>query len=225
MITENQSATETPDSAAIFACALSLWQASQERAVQEKLNLSECYNGMEQFMREVMRIANQFEGWACLHINFNEMNDVWPYLLEDRFGDACLAVLSPNGLAHFDDSVCLEIGMRLRLPVKLDGTLPIPIDVRAPNPVAQSPFRELRILTVGDSIEDGDPTPYSSDDEPFDEEFGSPYFGLYGEGGDGKLEHIADRGTYSEALSLAQKLAPGITFPIAPTFAARRTPE
>ena len=87
-----------------------------------------------------------------------------------------------------------------------------------PNPVSESPFRELRILTVRDSIEDGDPTPYFADDEPFDEEFGTPYFGLFGVGGEGTLEHIADRKTYSEALSLAQNLAPGVALPSAPTF-------
>ncbi len=218
--TEFESAAVLPDPAAVFASALSLWQASQQRAGKENLNLSECYNGMDQFMREIMRIANQFEAWACLHIEFNELDDVWSYLLEDKFGEACLAVLFLGGLAHFDDSVCLLVAVRLRLPVKLDDTLPIPIDVRAPNPVSQSPFRELRILTMRDSIEDGDPTPYSSDDEPFDEQFGDTYFRLYGVGGDGTLEHIADRSTYSEALGLAQKLAPGVAFPSAPFFVA-----
>jgi len=71
---------------------------------------------------------------------------------------------------------------------------------------------------VRNSIEDGDATPYTLDDEPFDGDFGSPYFGLYGVDGDGRLEHIADRGTYSEALRLAQKIAPGVTFPSAPIF-------
>jgi len=218
MSIETESATVLPDPAAVFASALSLWQASQKRAGDEKLNLSECYNGMDQFMREIMRIANQFEAWACLHIDFNELDDVWPYILEDRFGEVCLAVLLPSALAQFDDTDCWRVALRLRLPVMSDDTLPIPIDVTAPNPVSQSPFRELRIQTVRDSIEYGDPTPYSSDDEPCDEQFGSPYFGLYGVGGDGKIEHIADRGTYSEALSLAQKIAPGVTFPRAPIF-------
>jgi hypothetical protein len=74
------------------------------------------------------------------------------------------------------------------------------------------------IQTIRDSLEDGDATPYSADDEPFDEEFGKPYFGLYGVGEDGKLEYIVDRRTYSEILSLVQKLAPGVMFPAAPIF-------
>jgi hypothetical protein len=220
MSNETPSALEPPDPAAIFACALSLWQASQTWAVQRKLNLSEGYNGMDQFMREVMRVANLFEAWASAHISFDQLNDVWPYLLEDKFGETCLMELLPGELAQFNDSVCLRLALRLRLPVMLDDTLPIPINVSAPNPVSESPFRELRILTLRDSIEDGDPTPYTSDDEPFDEEFGRPYFGLYGVDGNGKIEHIADRRTYSEALMLAHKLAPGVAFPLAPTFVA-----
>jgi len=215
MNTETKSATVLPDPAAIFASALSLWQTSQNRAGEENLDLGECYNGMDQFMREIMRIANQFEAWACRHIDFNQLDDVWSYLLEDKFGKAFSAVLPPSALAQFDDSDCLRIAMRLRLPVMLDNVLPIPIAVSAPKPVPQSLFRELRILTVRNSIED---------DEPFDGEYGSPYFGLYGVGGDGKLEHIADRGTYSEAVSLAHKIAPGVSFPSAPVFVAPERP-
>jgi len=225
MTTGTESATVLPDPAAIFASALSLRQACQKRIVgEEKLNLSECYNGMDQFMRELMRVANQFEAWACLHVDFNELDHVWPYLLEDRFGETCLAVLLPTALAQFDDSDCLRVAMRLRLPIILDDKLPVPVEVVALNPVPGSSFREFKIQTVRDAIEDSDPNPYSADDEPFDEEFGRPYFGLYGVGDDGKLEHIADRRTYSEALRLAQKLAPGVAFPTTPTFVSAPPP-
>jgi hypothetical protein len=224
MTTETESATVLPDPAAVFASALALWQACQKRAGEEKLNLSECYNGMDEFMRKLMRVANQFESWASLHINFDELNDVWPYLLEDKFGETCLAILSPGALAQFDESDCLRVAMSLRLPVILDDKLPVPVDVTALNPVSGSLFREFRIQTVRDSIEDGDSNPYSVDDEPFDEEFGRPYFGLYGVGADGKLEHIADRKTYSEAVRLAEKLAPGVAFPNSPTIVSRPAP-
>jgi hypothetical protein len=219
MTTETESATVLPDPAAVFASALSLWQACRKHAADTaKLNPSECYNGMDQFMRELMRVGDQFEAWACSHVDFKELDDVWPYLLEDKFGETCLAVLSPGALARFDDSDCLRVAIRLRLPVILDDKLPVPIDLSAHNPVSGPGFRAFRIQTVRDSVEDGDPTPYTADDEPFDEEFGHPYFGLYGVGEDGKLEHIADRRTYAEALSLAQKLAPGVAFPTVPTF-------
>ncbi len=152
------------------------------------------------------------------------MNDVWPYLLEDKFGETCLAIFSPGNLAQFDDSDCLRVAMSMRLPVILDDKLPVPIDVTALNPASGSPFRKFRIQTVRDSIEDGDTKPYSVDDEPFDEEFGRPYFGLYGVGDGGKVEHIADRKTYSEAVRLAEKLAPGVAFPNSPTFVSRPAP-
>jgi|CZKV01.1.fsa_nt_gi hypothetical protein len=222
MKNEIESATIVPDPAAVFASALSLWQICQKHAASDaKLNLSECYNGMDQFMRELMRVANQFETWACMHVDFNETSDVWPYLLEDKFGEACLAVLSPDSLAQFDDSDCLRVAMQLRLPIKLDDRLPIPIDVRSPNPTPASAFREFRILTMRNLIEDGDAVPFTADDEPFDDEFGHPYFGLYGVDKDGLLEHVADRKTYSEAARLAEKLAPGVEFPDSPTFVSR----
>jgi hypothetical protein len=214
-----ESAATFPDPAAVFASALSLWEVCQKSAVADsKLNLSECYNGMDQFMRELMRIANQFETWACQHIDFNELNDIWPYLLEDKFGETCLAVLSPSILMQFDDSDCLRVAIHLELPVILDDKLPIPIDVRAANPMLESPFRAFRIQTIRDFLEDGDAVPYTAGDEPFDDEFGKPYFGFYGVGEDGKLEHIADRQTYAEALSLARKIAPGVLFPAVPIF-------
>ena len=224
MNTETASATDHSDPAAVFASALSLWQACHERAANEKdLNLSECFNGMDQFMREVMSIGSRFEEWACQHINFDEVNDVWPYLLEEKFGEACLALLVPSALAKFDETDCLCVALRLRLPVIHDDKLPIPVDVIAPNPIAGIGFREFRIQTVRNSLEDGDVVPFVTDDELFDEQFGKIYFGLYGVGEDGKLEHITDRKTYGEVLNLAQKLAPGIAFPNRPTFSPNRS--
>src|SRR4051794_8828878 len=117
-----------PDSAAVFACALSLWEACAKSAEQDRgLNLSECYNGMDQLMREVLRIGNEFESWAWEHVSFDNLDEVWPYMLGDRFGPACVEVLSPSGLADFNDNDCLRIALHLRLPIKLDDKLPIPI--------------------------------------------------------------------------------------------------
>ena len=224
MTNETESATVLPDPAAVFASALSLWEACQKQADEQKLNLSECYNGMDEFMREVMRVGNQFESWACSHIDFDETNDVWPYLLEDKFGDAFLALFPPSALAQFDETDCLSVAMHLRLPVILDDKLPVPVDVSAPNPIGGTGFRAFRIQTVRNSLDDGDVVPFVADDDPLDDEFGDRYFGLYGVGEDGKLEHIADRKTYGEVLNLAQKLAPGVAFPNSPTFVSRSAP-
>jgi len=216
MTTETDSAIELSDPAAVFACALSLWQASKKRAVDEKLNLSECFNGMDQFMREIMRIANQFESWSCLHIEFNELDEVWSYLLEDKFGETCLATVSLTALASFNDSDCLRVAMRLDLPIIFDDRLPIPVDITARNPVAGSAFKWFRIQTVRDGIENEDSSPYATGDDPFDEQYESPYFGLYGVREDSMLEFITSQPTYGKAVQLARKLAPGINLPDTP---------
>ena len=218
---------ETPesDSAAVFGAALSLWQACREAAARDpQLNLSECYNGMDEFMREMMRVANLFEAWACMHIAFEELADVWPYFMEDKFGAACLTVMLPGGLAQFDDSDCLRVALRLRLPVRPNASLRLPVDVAAQNPLVGAAFRAFRIQTVRDALDDGFTEPFTADDDPTDEEMGEPYFGLFGIGTDGLLEHIADRRTYTEAVTLAGKLAPGIEFPTVPFISPTSPP-
>lgn len=202
-----------PDSAAVFATALSLWKACQKHAAAKpELNFSEAYHGMDQFMREIMRVANQFEEWACRHIDFNKLDQTWPYLLADGFGDTCLQVLSPAYLTLFETDDCLRVALRLRLPVKWDTGLPVPVDVSVANPfyVPGSTFRAFRIQSVRDAIEGNDCVPFTVFDDPFDAAFGLPFFGFYGIGDDGLLEHIADRQTFPEAMRLARKL--GVDF-------------
>ncbi len=52
-------------------------------------------------------------------------------------------------------------------------------------------------MTVRDSRDDDFIEAFTVNDDPFDEEWGSPYFGFYGVEEDGLLELIADRSTYS----------------------------
>ncbi len=218
---ESQTETCSSDPAAVFACASSLWQELHRCAAREPaLNLSEAYNGLDQLMREVMRVGSAFEKWACAHIRFEEVTDVWPYVLQDQFGTACLGVLFPTTLAEFNEQDCLRVALRLRLPVIYDGKLPLPVDLRAKNPVLGSTFQEFQIQTVRDCDEDA-VAPFVLDDDPFDEEFSMPYFALYGVAVDGTLEHIADRRTYAEVVALVQRLAPGIAFPTVPTVGRR----
>src|SRR4051812_37146912 len=78
---------QEPDPAAVCACVLSLWQECKKAVKSDRrLNLSECYNGMDEFMRVLMRVATRFEAWACQHIVWGQLDDVWPSVLEDRFG-------------------------------------------------------------------------------------------------------------------------------------------
>ncbi len=199
------------DPAAVFAAALSLWQECQKHAETGKiLNLSESYNGHDEFMREIMRVATLFETWACQHIDFGELTQVWPYFLEAEFGKKCLSAMLPTGLADFDESDCLRVAMRMRLPVIHDGKLPLPVDLIVPNPAADSSFKQFRIQSVRNDIEGENTSPYTWDDEPYDANFDAPYFSLYGVGEDGLLENIADRRTCAEALNLARKIAPGV---------------
>lgn len=208
---------DPPDPAAIFAGALSLWTAAHELTTEsDRPNLSETYNGMDEFMRVVVRVATTFEAWACAHIDFDELDEVWPYMLEDKFGAACLEVMYPDKLNAIDDEACLEIAMRLRLPVRLTKGLPVPVDVRITNTVAGSGFAEYRIQTVRTSSDLESVEPYQMDDDPYDDNFSTPYFGVYGVDQHGMVEHIADRESYSDAVSLVTKLAPGAVFPTYP---------
>lgn len=207
------------DHAAVFGAAVSLWLAAKKRAATEPgINLSESYNGGDEFMRQVMRVATEFELWSCGHVIFEALDDVWPYLLEDEFGEACLSVMGGAGiLMRFDERDCLRVAAKLRLPLKTDAGLPVAVDVTAVNPVVGAAFRKFRIQTVRDSRDDDFIEAFTIDDDPFDEEWGAPYFGFYGiEDDDGLLEHIADRATYSDVIELAGKLAPGIAFPLHP---------
>lgn len=206
---------EQPDAAAVFACAKSLHDACLARADADPgLNLSEAYQGMDSFMREVMRVGEMFENWACRHVAFGNLTDVWPYLLEDRFGDACLETMDAGSLGSFDSDDCLRVAFKLRLPMWEDGSLPLPVCIEAINPLACAIFSRLRIQTIRAELgEDGGIAPFAADDDPFDENYGPPYFGIYGVLDDGRLEQIADRPTYQEARDLMADLLTGIEFP------------
>lgn len=206
----------TPDPAAIFAASLSLWEACKRRAAEDpNLNLSDCYAGMDGLMREVVRIATLFEEWACRHAEFRKLDDVWPYMLEDHFGKGVLAAFFPTGLEEFNERDCLRVALRLRVPLRLKSDLPFPVDFCVSNPIAGSGFKKLQIRSVWESHsdDDGEVMKMTYEDDPYDEEFTSPRYGLYGVQGDGLCEHIADRSSYLEAVALAEKLAPGVQFP------------
>lgn len=206
----------------MFAIAQSLWQALEEHAKRDlTFNPSESYQGIDQLMREIMRVAAEFETWACAHVDFGQLEVVWPYLLADRFGPACLELTGPAGLASFDAVDCLRMALLLRLPVQHDGHLLLPVDEVAPNQVAGSAFRKLRIQTFRQTTDDDPCVPFTVDDDPYDDEGTTVFFALHGIREDDTAEHIADRATYAELYDLACKLAPGVTFPAAPRIPYR----
>lgn len=202
------------DPAAIFACALSLWNECMRPSRNEgRINFSECYNGGDEFMRVLMRTGTRFEEWACAHVAFEHFDEVWPYLLEERFGTACAKVQGVEALDQFDDETCLRVALRLRLPLNLSTGLPVPVNVVAENPVAGSEFVRFRIQTVRFARESDVAEAFTLDGDPFDEEFGEPVYTLYGVFDDDTLEMIADRDTFADAVKLARQLAPGILLP------------
>ena len=206
---------ELPDAAAVFACALSLHGACMERAgTDPSFDISEAYHGGDEFLRQMMRVGNLFEAWACEHVAFENLADVWPYLLQDRFGGACLEVMDAGSFGQFDSNDCLRVAFRLRLPIRVDGLLPLPVCVETPNPLTGAEFQGFRIQTIRHELdEDGGVGVFSEDDDPFDENYGAPFYGVYGVRCDGSLEHIADRRSYQEARTLLAGLLPGIALP------------
>ena len=115
---------EQPDPAAVFACALSLWRECMRRSQSgQKVNLSECYNGGDEFMRVIMRAGTQFEKWACAHIEFGQLDNCWPYLLEERFGEACVALKDVTSLDEFCEKDCLSVALRLEAATSLRSTV------------------------------------------------------------------------------------------------------
>ncbi len=107
---------DAPDPAAVFAIASSLWHECHKHAPTNRmLNLSDAYSGIDGLMREVIRIATHFEQWSCLHVDFTQLTEPWPYYLQDNFGRECLSVLLPERLTDFNYHDCQRIAARLRL--------------------------------------------------------------------------------------------------------------
>ena len=202
------------DPAAVLACALSLQSAYLN--LQDKdpsFNISESYNGRDQFMREIMRVGELFEAWSAAHVHFDEFGEVWPYMLEEKFADACLKTIHPGALSSFDDADCFCTAIHLKLPLHGRNGLPIPVDLRRQNPLSASRFRFFQILSVRKHLGDNHIHPFSSMDDPADQSYGKIFYGLYGINGHGEAEHIADRHSYSDARSLAVALIPNLGFP------------
>lgn len=203
----------TPDPAAVFAAAHSLWETAHRLCrLDPALNLGKSYGGFDSFMRVLMQVATRFEEWCCSHIAFEAFTNVWPYYLHEQFGDACLERIDVRQLGEFDADDCLVIALAMRLPVRVDGALPIPVFVTAANPIPGSAFDRYRISSHRTHAVSGDAVPFEADDDPFDENFSPPFYRLSGITSGDVSEPISDRDTYAEALALARRIAPGIGF-------------
>jgi hypothetical protein len=99
---ENQHELHQPDPAAVAAMVLSINREAEE-AVKEnpKLSFSEAYHGADGFLREAMRVAQEFEQWACKNVDFDATEETWVYKMEDDFGKA--AVQQAGGVLKLSD--------------------------------------------------------------------------------------------------------------------------
>ena len=207
------------DPAAVFACAFALRRACLDLEESDpSFNVSELYNGFDQFLREIMRVGELFETWAIAHVLFEELEEVWPYLLEDRFAGACLTTRSPASLSSFDVSDCFSVALKLKLPLHGKNGLPIPIDLLRQNPLTSSRFRSYQIRSVREHMTDKEVHPFGPYDDPTDKSYGEIFYGLYGIEESGEAEHIADRSSYAEARSLAHAVVPRVGFPCQPVI-------
>ncbi|MFO1439643.1 MAG: hypothetical protein U1F81_15080 [Verrucomicrobiaceae bacterium] len=207
---------ETVDPAAVFACAVSLRDACEEVAGQQSLNLSEVFNGIDEFWRVMMRVGNRFEAWACENVAFDSLTEVWPYLLMERFGAACLDWMPLEDLEAFDDPDGVSVAMKMNVPLVYREGFGLPLDLMVPNPVAGSAFVHWRIQTVRWDAVVESMVPVRYGDDPHDADAEAVVVALYGIEADGRLEHVRDSETYAEARALAMKLAPGVAFPEVP---------
>jgi hypothetical protein len=111
--------TEQIDPAAAFAVALSLHDRGTQEDSKEE-NMSEAYQGFDEFMRQCMNVGNAFETWCCQHVDWEQgIDDVWPYYLESHFAKELLnAGFELDGLATLGPKDFLKIAAYLKLPVK-----------------------------------------------------------------------------------------------------------
>ncbi len=77
------------DPAAEFGAALAINEAylKVNSHLTGEPNLSDVYEGHDEFMRRVMTLARAFETWCCRHVDWKiGVDDCWAYFLEDRLG-------------------------------------------------------------------------------------------------------------------------------------------
>lgn len=105
-----------PDPAAVMGMVISL--DARASASDFKGNVSEAYKGADNFMRSCMAAAEFFEAWADEHVDFECLDEVWPYLLQEKFGEAAHSELGLLALESIDAPACERIARKLGLDLK-----------------------------------------------------------------------------------------------------------
>ena len=204
------------DPAAIFAASKSLWETCHEAASSSETNLSELFNGVDELMRECLRIATTFEEWACSHVCFEEITEVWPYFLEEQFGSVCLEHIPLEHLASFRRDDSFSVSLKLKIPLLHTKVMVLPLNIEVQNPNLDSEFKAIKIQTVHRLIESNSIEPFTKSKINELEHSNNPFYAIYGRDSKNLLIHISDQLCYENAHKLCQKLFPGINFPKTP---------
>jgi hypothetical protein len=110
--------TEISDPADIVAVIISLNDTARELSKSGNADISEAYQGVDQFMRETIRVAEQFEQWACSHVLFDDFGEVFPYFIEDKFGKALHELYGITCLRDINSDAFPKIAEHLHIPFK-----------------------------------------------------------------------------------------------------------
>ncbi len=213
MNTKEASNGSQADPAAIFAGALSIWNTCHEREARNPaLDLSDTFSGIDGLMRVSMAIATIFEEWSCRHVDFDRLEEWWPYKLESEMGEACLSLMELDALPAFDEKNALDLAVKLKLPLKAPAKGVAPLYIRASNPLQGARFRTIYIQSVREALDGSGVSPLAAGDSPADVGFGPPFYGIYGIDPEGYSEHIADRRTLDAAFEMVKGLIPGLQF-------------
>lgn len=108
---------ENIDPAAIWYATKSMvdWLGKQPKPDRD--DLVESHGGEDEFVRTVAHTATEFEKWACKHVDFHELEEIWPYWLEQHFGVLCNSeVMYSPGSADW----CEVIANLGNLPLRKD---------------------------------------------------------------------------------------------------------
>ncbi|MDZ4744186.1 MAG: hypothetical protein SGI98_12320 [Verrucomicrobiota bacterium] len=107
-----------PDPAAIFGAAISLWiQANQMEDTDENFCISDIFSGRDGFMWVIMNVTKRFEEWSCNYINFEMIDEPWPYILEEQFGPSCANCISFSLLGKIDNNDFMKIALDMNIPL------------------------------------------------------------------------------------------------------------
>lgn len=203
---------ETSDLAGELAIAKGLFDYLADK---DDFDISEAYQGVDECMRRCMHLGRVFEVWACDHIHFDSLQNVWPYYLEDHIGPAIEKMFWEANHTipiMWDDSDLLSLAVNLRLPVLIAETTGSSMDIvwelprSRPGEFQAYQVRTVRTTPDGESVEHysiGDAAHYNNDDNH------SPIlFALYGslDAEDPVWEFVFEMPSYEALRITAQRL-------------------